>query len=109
MLNKKSKKVYPIRSCIGCGRKDHPKKFIRLTIDKNCDIVIDKEFKMGGRGAYLCPDISCLKKALKRNKISKSLKVDLKDEMIEKISKKIEAGIYNFKIKKKINKSKSYG
>ena len=49
----KTKKI-PLRKCIVCQNQFDKKQLIRVVKNKEDEIFIDKTFKAGGRGAYLC-------------------------------------------------------
>ena len=42
-----------------------------------------------GRGAYICKDEKCLNKALKKNAVFRNLGVNLTEEQIEELRKRI--------------------
>ena len=48
-------------------------------------IVVDKEYKASGRGAYLCRDKECIKKAKKIKALNRALKVNVADEFYDEI------------------------
>jgi predicted RNA-binding protein YlxR (DUF448 family) len=56
----------PIRSCIGCRSKLPKESLVRFAIDKKGRLRADPSHKMAGRGAYLCPNLSCFKLAFKK-------------------------------------------
>jgi hypothetical protein len=71
----------PIRKCVGCGaRRD------------KIDILIDPGERITGRGAYLCPNMDCLDKAVEKNSLKEALKIDISDEIYDKISEEIKHG-----------------
>ena len=61
----------PERTCISCRKKGDKSLFIKVVLNKNGDIAIERDSKLDGRGAYICKDEKCLlacksKKALNR-------------------------------------------
>ena len=60
----KTKKV-PQRKCIACQERDSKKGLIRIVKNKEGQIFLDPIGKANGRGAYICKDAECLKKAIK--------------------------------------------
>ncbi|MFY9393287.1 MAG: YlxR family protein [Halanaerobiales bacterium] len=71
-------KKVPIRKCVGCDERKSKYDLIRIVYNKDDDsISIDRRGKAPGRGAYICPDVECLKKARKSNKIARSLKISI--------------------------------
>ena len=73
------------RACKGCGEKRPKSEMIRLGYDGTFKITIWNGKKDKGRGAYICPDTSCLKKARKKDRLSKGLRVSVPDEMYDQI------------------------
>ncbi len=63
----------PERTCIGCGRKAEQGALVRLTMSE-ATVVVDRERRLGGRGAWLHPDESCLEKAAKRKALGRALR-----------------------------------
>ena len=46
---------------------------------------------MNGRGAYLCPDPECLKKAQKAKSLERSLEVPIPEEVYDRLAKEMGA------------------
>lgn len=78
-------KKMPQRTCTGCRIKKDKKDLIRIVINKEGEINIDRTGKMPGRGAYICDDISCLEKAIKTKSLEKSFETKINDEVYEKL------------------------
>lgn len=78
-------KNIPQRTCIGCNEKKDKKDFIRIVKDNENNISIDKTGKANGRGAYICDNIECLEKAIKNKRIEKSFKMNINNEVYEKL------------------------
>ena len=55
-------------------------------------VCLDFGGKVNGRGAYICPDIQCLKKAQKAKSLERSLEVPIPDEVYERLEKEMEGG-----------------
>ena len=85
----KTKKV-PQRKCIACQERDSKKGLIRIVKNKENVIKVDEIGKEPGRGAYICYNMECLKKAQKSKKIEKALGAKIDDEIYEQIKKAIE-------------------
>ena len=64
----KIKKV-PLRRCLGCMQSFPKKDLIRVVRTPENEVLIDITGKKSGRGAYLCRDKACLKKAIKARRI----------------------------------------
>ncbi|MCT4598748.1 MAG: YlxR family protein [Vallitalea sp.] len=64
----------PLRKCTGCGDMKDKRQLIRVVKTKEGDISIDSTGKKNGRGAYICPSITCLEKAIKNKGLERSFK-----------------------------------
>ena len=60
----KPKKI-PMRMCVGCHEMKPKKELTRIVRSPEGEVSLDPTGKKSGRGAYLCGDINCLKKARK--------------------------------------------
>ena len=78
-------KKMPQRTCVGCRQKKDKKDLIRVVINKEGEIGIDRTGKMPGRGAYICDDINCLEKAIKTKSLEKSFETKIDEEVYEKL------------------------
>ena len=85
-------KKIPQRTCFGCNVQKNKSDLIRIVMNKEGNISIDKTGKANGRGAYICNNIECLEKAIKSKKLERSFerKIDdtiynsLRNEIIDK-------------------------
>ena len=73
------------RMCIGCNEKKDKRELIRIVLNKQGEISIDKTGKMEGRGAYICDSIECLEKAIKTKRLEKSLNTSIDEQIYEKL------------------------
>ncbi len=73
-------KKIPERSCVGCGNSFHKNELIRVVRTQD-GVCLDKTGKKNGRGAYICCNSECLKKARKANKLERALSVEITDEL----------------------------
>ncbi len=93
-MNQRVKKV-PMRTCVGCYTERPKKELIRIVRSPEGDISLDPGGKKSGRGAYICPDPECLKKARKQRRLEKSLEAEISPEIygaLEKSLAELEAG-----------------
>ena len=90
----KVKKV-PMRTCVGCGEQKTKKELIRVVKNNENQVSVDFKGKANGRGAYICPSVECLKKAQKRDALSRSLMIKIDQEIYERLAKELAAGDQN--------------
>ncbi|MBO5349371.1 MAG: YlxR family protein [Clostridia bacterium] len=74
-------KKIPQRTCIGCNVQKNKKDLIRIVINKQGQINIDKTGKANGRGAYICDSIDCLEKMIKSKRLEKSFETKINDDI----------------------------
>jgi predicted RNA-binding protein YlxR (DUF448 family) len=70
----------PQRTCIACRQVQGKRGLIRLVRTPDGHLVVDAPGKQNGRGAYLCPQVSCWETVLKGNQLSKALKMDIGED-----------------------------
>ncbi len=77
----------PLRKCAGCGNIKRSSQMIRImkTHDKH-EILINPDSRHFGRSSYLCYNKECIQNAIKRKRISKSLKAEIPTDIVEKIN-----------------------
>lgn len=83
-------KKIPMRQCVGCGEMKNKKEMFRVIKTAEDEILLDTTGKKNGRGAYICPDGDCLKKAIKTKGLERSLKTAIPQEVIENLTKEME-------------------
>ena len=86
-------KKIPQRQCMGCRERKAKKEMIRVVRGTDGQVSLDFSGKLNGRGAYICPDPECLKKAQKAKSLERSLEVPIPQEVYDRLDKEMEAGI----------------
>ena len=66
------------------------KEMIRIIRTKEDEILLDTTGKKNGRGAYVCPDPECLKKAVKNKGLERSFKQAVPAEVYETLKEEME-------------------
>lgn len=82
-------KRIPMRMCTGCGEMKPKRELVRVVKNKDGEISLDITGKKSGRGAYICKDIACLKKARKNKRIERSFAQKISDEIYDKLEGEI--------------------
>ena len=85
-----SMKKVPLRQCIGCQEMKSKKEMIRVIKTAEEEIMLDATGRKNGRGAYLCPSMECLKKAVKGKGLERSFKMAIPKEVYETLEKEME-------------------
>ena len=86
--NMQNKKI-PMRQCVGCGEMKGKKDLIRILKTQEGEILVDATGRKNGRGAYICPDIECFKKARKSKGLERSFKMAISSEIYENLEKEM--------------------
>ena len=81
----------PQRKCVGCGTSKDKKKLIRVVKNAEGEISVDLTGKKNGRGAYICHNAECLKKAKKAGRLEKSFECQISEEIYERLMQEIAA------------------
>ena len=92
----------PMRMCTGCKEMKPKKELVRVvkTVTKKADnpddgsgeefvISLDLTGKKPGRGAYICGNPECLKKARKERRLEKAFSCKIPDEVYERMEREI--------------------
>ena len=85
-------KKIPQRQCMGCRERKEKKAMIRVVRCTDGSVSLDFSGKLNGRGAYVCPDPECLKKAQNSKALERSLEVAIPQEVYDRLEKEMEAG-----------------
>ncbi|HNW85491.1 MAG TPA: YlxR family protein [Candidatus Limiplasma sp.] len=67
----------PMRMCVGCREMKPKKELLRAVRSPEGDVSLDATGKKAGRGAYVCYNAECLKKALKQRQLDRALEAHL--------------------------------
>ena len=78
----KVKKI-PQRQCVGCREMKEKRALIRVVRSPQGEISLDFKGKMPGRGAYVCPDPACLKKARKSRALERAFETAIPEEVYD--------------------------
>ena len=87
-------KKIPQRQCMGCRERKNKRDMIRVVRGTDGTVSLDFSGKAPGRGAYLCPDPECLKKALRSKALDRSLEVTIPEEVSGRLEKEMEGGAH---------------
>ena len=83
-------KKIPPRQCVGCREMKNKKDLIRILKTESEGIIIDTTGKKNGRGAYICPNSECLKKAVQSKGLERSFKCAVEQDVYANLKKEME-------------------
>ena len=91
MSNTTVKKI-PTRRCTGCGEHFPKNTLIRVLRTPEGEVILDLTGKKSGRGAYICKNATCFKKARKARRIETSLECQISEELYNRMEEELCGG-----------------
>ena len=77
---------------MGCRERKAKREMIRVVRCTDGTVSLDFGGKRNGRGAYICPDPECLKKAIRSKVRDRSLEVTIPEDVYARLEKEMEGG-----------------
>lgn len=77
-----NKKTAQIRKCVGTNERHEKSELLRV-VRKKSMVMIDPSGQIKGRGAYIKPDATIIKKAQKKNALSRALRMRVDPEIYD--------------------------
>ncbi len=84
-------KKIPQRKCMGCMESFDKSVLIKIVKTPLGEVVYDEKGSFNGRGAYVCKKKGCINKALKANRLSKTLKCEIPETIIKFLERQAES------------------
>ena len=85
-------KKIPMRQCLGCREMKPKPELLRVVRSPEGEISLDTRGKKPGRGAYICPNSECLRRAVKSRALDRALETKIPDEVMERLAEAMESG-----------------
>ena len=85
----KQRKV-PMRMCVGCREMKPKAELIRVVRTPEGTILVDRRGKVSGRGAYVCKNMDCLKKARKAKRFERAFSCAIPDDVYRRREEELE-------------------
>ena len=79
----------PERQCLGCNEHKPKIELLRVVKTPEGEILLDFTGKKSGRGAYICRDVKCFKKARKSKRIDSNLGVTVPEEVYDRMEREL--------------------
>ena len=83
-------KKIPQRQCMGCRERKDKRAMLRVVRGTDGSVSLDFCGKLNGRGAYVCPDPECLKKAQRSRALERCLETPIPQEVYDRMVKEME-------------------
>ena len=82
-----------MRQCLGCREMKPKIELIRVVRSPDgAEIALDFKGKAPGRGAYLCPDPDCLKKAIRSRALERAFSAPIPQEIYDRLQEEMISG-----------------
>ena len=85
-------KKIPMRQCVGCREMKEKRSLIRVVRSPEGEVSLDFKGKLPGRGAYVCPDPACLKRARKSRALERAFESAIPAEVYGMLEQQMEEG-----------------
>lgn len=83
-------KKIPMRMCVGCRTMKEKRSLVRVVRTEDGSAKVDPTGKLNGRGAYVCPNADCLKKAVKSRALDRALEISIGQDVMERLASEVE-------------------
>ena len=80
------------RTCIVCRNTSGKTELIRVVRTPEGQVRLDATGKANGRGAYLCPNAECLKKAIRAKALERAFETAIPAEIYDRLREEMERG-----------------
>lgn len=80
----------PMRQCLGCNEHKPKRDMLRILRTPEDGILLDLTGKKSGRGAYICPQAACLKRARKSRRVESVLGCVIPPEIYDEMERTLE-------------------
>jgi predicted RNA-binding protein YlxR (DUF448 family) len=80
----------PMRQCMGCNEHKPKMDLLRVVRSPEGEVSLDETGRKNGRGAYLCRDVKCLRKARKSRRIESNLECAIPDQVYDRMEQEME-------------------
>ena len=82
-------KKIPQRQCMGCRERKEKRQMIRVVRTTEGDVRLDFSGKLNGRGAYICQNEACFRKARKSGILHRTLECEISEEIYAELEKEV--------------------
>ena len=82
----------PRRQCVGCREMKDKRALIRVVKSPEGAVSLDFGGKKPGRGAYVCPDAACLKRARKSRALERAFSAPIPAEVYDAMEEEMTRG-----------------
>ena len=80
----------PMRMCVGCREMKPKVQLLRVVKPQEGEAHIDRTGKAPGRGAYVCGQVECFKKARKSRALERALETKIDEAVYDQLEANIQ-------------------
>ena len=80
----------PMRMCVGCREMKPKAQLLRVVKPQEGEAHIDRTGKSPGRGAYICGQIKCFRKARKSRALERALEARIDEAVFDQLEASIQ-------------------
>lgn len=82
-------KKVPLRMCTGCGEMKPKKELVRVVRSPQGEVSLDLSGRAPGRGAYVCRNVECLKKARKAHRFEWAFSCQIPEAVYDRMEEEM--------------------
>ncbi len=82
-------KKVPLRMCTGCGEMKPKKELVRVVRSPQGEVSLDLSGRAPGRGAYVCRNVECLKKARKAHRFERAFSCQIPEAVYDRMEEEM--------------------
>ncbi len=71
----------PARMCVACKQMRPKRELVRVVRTPAGEVTVDPTGKVSGRGAYVCPTVSCIEAGVREGRLQHALEVPVPDSL----------------------------
>jgi predicted RNA-binding protein YlxR (DUF448 family) len=90
-MEQDKKRKIPERQCLGCNEHKPKKELLRVVRSPEGVVSLDFTGKKNGRGAYICRDVKCLRKARKSKRLDTNLGCEIPEAVYDAMEAELMA------------------
>ena len=83
-------KKIPLRQCLGCREMKPKRELIRAVRSPEGEVSLDFRGRKPGRGAYVCPNPECMKKARKARALERAFSCQIPEEVWDALEREMQ-------------------
>ena len=80
----------PMRMCVGCREMKPKVQLLRVVKPQEGEAHIDRTGKAPGRGAYICDQVECFKKARKSRALERALNAQIDEAVFDQLEAQLQ-------------------